>query len=378
MHVLFGADEPNSGIRERWEKLGIRSTLLPPTRVLEPLKELVVDGIVLLSEPIVSGRGTGATSTTPIVSNLPTRIRALPEWIAMPDGRRWSALPIVVLAEPPDFGHLAAFAAHLKDVGYRAITVHEISATDDYGARLIKQAVKEYRQHVLDELDSLGFIVAYDAGRYRVGPALKPRPELVGEYYFGPADQRLSHFVTVDRDFIGVQLEVELLEALLNNEQAAEVDYQRFFEEYPHFLSASATPLPHVQLRDASGKLLVPDFILKPVVAAQRDSRWEVLDLKRPDVSLISGKGSRKRLSQSVQEAIRQLRDYGDYFADPRNTRVVERTLGQRLRRPKLGVLIGRLFNVDVEAFELEQSRLADIKIITYDEILEQQRVLLS
>jgi hypothetical protein len=230
---------------------------------------------------------------------------------------------------------------------------------------------------MLNELDNLGFIVAYDAGRYRVGPALKPRPELVGYYYFGPADERRDHFVTVDRDLVGAQLEVELLEALLNDPGAVEDDFQIFFEQNPHFLTQIATVLPHVRLIDDSGKLLVPDFILKPIVAAQRDSRWELLDLKMPGVPLLAGKGSRRRLSQEVQKAIRQLRDYGDYFADPRNSHVVERTLGQALRRPRLGVLIGRLPDADVEALEREQSRLPDVKIVTYDEILEQQRTLI-
>jgi hypothetical protein len=184
--------------------------------------------------------------------------------------------------------------------------------------------------------------------------------------------------VTVDRDLIGIQLEVELLEALLNNPYASEGDYQRFFEEHPHFLSMLAIALPHVQLRDGVGRLLVPDFILKPIVASQRDSRWEILDLKKPDVPLLAGRGSRRRLSYAVQEAIRQLRDYGDYFADPRNSNAVERALGHSLMRPKLGVLIGRMPRSDVEALEIEQARLPDVKIITYDEILEQQKFIVS
>ncbi|HEX7767881.1 MAG TPA: Shedu anti-phage system protein SduA domain-containing protein, partial [Nitrospira sp.] len=240
----------------------------------------------------------------------------------------------------------------------------------------LKADIRNYRQNVLNELDNLGFIVTYEAGRYRLGPALKPRPDLVGYYYFGPADMRPDRFVTVDRDLVGVQLEVELLEALLNKKDTSEGDFQKFFAEYPHFLSTLAIPMPHVQLRDETGKLLVPDFILKPIVATQRDSRWEVLDLKKPQASLIVGKGSRRRLSHNVQEAIRQLRDYGDYFADPRNGGTVERALGHRLRRPKLGVLIGRMVASELEALEIEQNRLPDVRIITYDEILDQQRAL--
>jgi hypothetical protein len=151
-----------------------------------------------------------------------------------------------------------------------------------------------------------------------------------------------------------------------------------FFEQNPHFLSAVAKPLPHVQFRDPAGRLLVPDFILKPIVASERDSRWDIIDLKRPQASLLVGAGARKRMSHEVAVAIRQLRDYGDYFADPRNATQIEQKLGHRLQRPKLGVLIGRLRGLDVEALESEQHRVNDVRIITYDEILESQRALVT
>ena len=76
--------------------------------------------------------------------------------------------------------------------------------------------------------------------------------------------------------------------------------------------------------------------------------------------------------------AIRQLRDYGDYFSNPENTNEVARVLGHPLRHPRLGVLIGRLPKGDeIEALELEQARCPGIRIVTYDEILEQQRSVL-
>ena len=39
-----------------------------------------------------------------------------------------------------------------------------------------------------------------------------------------------------------------------------------------------------------------------------------------------------------------------------------------------LGVLIGRLANTDVEALEDQQRYLTDVKIVTYDEILEERQ----
>jgi hypothetical protein len=72
----------------------------------------------------------------------------------------------------------------------------------------------------------------------------------------------------------------------------------------------------------------IPDFILKPIVAQQRDSRWEVLDLESPRARLICGKGSRARLSADVWKAIRQLRHYGEHFQDPAHMSRIAALLG--------------------------------------------------
>lgn len=385
--ILFASRGLHSDVEERWASLGIRTTQLPHSQLLTLLTSpreranLLADAIVLecgTGWPIQSRRRDVFEPAAAV--DLARQIRQLDETVAMQDGRRWSALPVRILAPTAtaDFFVVRAAVQEAIAHGFQDINAHELTATDNYAASALKDDVKRYRQAVLDELDNLGFIVTYEGGRYRLGPALKPRPELVGHYYFGPADKRPDHFVTIDRDLVGIQLEVELLEALLNQKDASERDFQKFFEKHPHFLSMLAMPLPHVQLRDSGGHLLIPDFILKPIVAAQRDSRWEVLDLKTPHASLIVGKGTRRRLSHAVHDAVRQLRDYGDYFADPSNTETIEHTLGHRLRKPKLGVLIGRIVEAEIEALEAEQSRLPDVRIVTYDEVLQQQKVLVS
>ena len=75
--------------------------------------------------------------------------------------------------------------------------------------------------------------------------------------------------------------------------------------------------------------------------------------------------------------AIRQLRDYYEYVCNPVHEREVVSVLGHPLKSPRLGVLIGRLANTDVSALEREQRFVGDVKIVTYDEILEQQRSML-
>ncbi len=386
MHILLVTASLASDMVERWAKLGIVTTVMRQTELiamlgrLEDRQHISTDVVVFMADLVVTAQMIHAAPEDATIMSSAAVIRELPEQVAMPDGRCWRAIPIVLAVRDNPYLNLTAMEVAFNSPGAENMILLDqtVSPDNDFAANTLKEIVQTYRQDVLRELDNLGFIVAYEAGRYRLGPALRPRPTLAGHYYFGPADRRSNDFVTIDRDLIGIQLEVELFEALLNNAAASESQFQAFFEQYPHFLSVFAVPLPHIQLRDVAGRLLVPDFILKPVVAARRDSRWEVLDLKRPQTPLLAGKASRRRLSHEVQEAVRQLRDYGDYFADPRNGTAVERALGQALRRPKLGVLIGRIASVDVEPLELEQSRLPDVRIVTYDEILEQQKSLLS
>ena len=211
-----------------------------------------------------------------------------------------------------------------------------------------------------------------------VSPSLTPRGDGEGRFYDTRADQRSrSALLTVDRDHLGVQLEVEEFEALINRQDVREAELQTFFETHPHFLMgvASGHALPHVQLLDASGTLLVPDFVLRPVVAVQRDSNRNVLDLKLPQAKLIVDLRRHPRFSSEVASAIAQLKDYGDYFADPRNANRVHEVLGHKLRFPRLAILIGRLpGDGTIEVLEREQNREPKVTIVTYDEILERQR----
>ncbi len=70
---------------------------------------------------------------------------------------------------------------------------------NNFGGDLIREKVKNYRMAALSEFDNMGFIVRYERGQYRIGPALKARPEVEGRYYFGPADKRPRGFFALRR-----------------------------------------------------------------------------------------------------------------------------------------------------------------------------------
>ncbi len=295
----------------------------------------------------------------------------------MKDGRKWATIPVVLIV-----------SSLFGDDGIREpVDATVMALHSDYGQNLdeIREVVSQYRQRLLDELDNLGLMVTYQQGRYRVGPALTPHDRAVeGEFYYGSADTRdgvRGKYFTIDRDAFGIQYEIEKFEALINDQDVSELDLQRFFEENPHFLISTRLmqALPHVPLIDAHGKLLVPDFVIKPIVAVQRDSNWEILDLKHPQANLLAGPSNHKRFSQDVMKAINQVKDYRDHFENPAHATAITDLLGHPLRHPRLGVLIGSMpADKEIEPFENAQAREPGVRIVTYDEILETQKQLIK
>jgi hypothetical protein len=305
--------------------------------------------------------------------SLAERFRSLPHETAMFDGRKWIAIPIIVLCPPDTYrGALEMLAESPRPI-LDEIRIEIAEEHNNYGGDTILEEIEKYRLKLFSAFDDLGFIVRHEAGRFVVGPAYRPRKELEDQYYFGPGDQRPRAFTTLHKDHIGLQLEVDQFEALINRKDVREDELQKFFEEHPHFLSTLHTPIPHVHLRKKDGELLIPDFVLKPIVAQQRDSKWQVLELKLPQEKLLARRGSRRQLSANVMAAITQLRHYRGHF-EHADADDIARVLGHPVKRPRLGVLIGRLANTDVEALEDQQRYLTDVKIITYDEILEERQ----
>lgn len=303
---------------------------------------------------------------------LAERIRRLPPETAMFDGRKWSAIPLIVLC-PVDTSSAVRELLDRRSHGtLDDVVIEESNYASNLGAEAILDEIHRYRQKLISAFDDMGFLVRYEAGRYVLGPAYKPRKELEDQYYFGPSDRRPRGFTTLHKDHLGLEIEVDQFEALINRKDVREHELQQFFEEHPHFLSTMHIPLPHVRIRSRSGEVFIPDFVLKPIVAQRRDSRWQVLELKLPQEKVLVRRASRRQLSAAVMAAINQLRSYQEHLARA-DAEEVARVLGYPVRRPRLGVLIGRLANAEVEALDEQQRYQADVTIVTYDEILEER-----
>jgi antiviral defense system Shedu protein SduA len=390
--IFTGTREPKSHM-ETWQERYGPSDFVLIGPLLDILKtnhrEILAEAIVIETSELFYAEGPvedeyferrRQSLTLDSLISFVRNLRNLDSCIAMRDGRKWCSIPIIVLITE-------GFYTDLTIPGSLDATV--IFSRGNVLADLgnVQQEIGKYRQRLLDELDNLGLLVSYENGRYRVGPALTPRERKVeGDFYFGPADARPAtrgRYFTVDRDNFGIQFEVEQFEALINKPDVTEHDIQQFFEENPHFLLIARLmqALPQVRLPDETGKLLIPDFILKPIVALQRlrDSNWQVLDLKRPQAKLLAGPSDHRRFSSEVFQAITQVKDYRDHFNNPQNTATVDKLLGHPLKHPRLAVLIGRMPpSSEVELLEREQAREPEVSVVMYDEILERQKGLMA
>lgn len=393
MRVLYvTADEEERSARLLADE-GCGVDLVSPGSVVERLRSgvdalAVADAIVLGLSLIGASEGEGEQVIPPI--RLARALRELPASSAMPDGRRWNRVPIVILgwriSSRADLGedvhvYRGPRRRVLPGLG-PAEFVADVGELDDDLVLFMDDIVEDYHRRIVDDYRDLGFLITEDHGRLQLSPALKPREPVESELYYGPADRRdRSRYITIHRDFYGISYEAEELEALINRKDVTEPELQKFFERHPHFLTSGiwSRAISHPRLPLDDRKSLVPDFVLEPIIAERRarDLEWQILDLKRPQERLVVGSERRRRLTSEVMKAIAQLRDYGEYFADPQHAKNVERALGHPVRRPQLAVLIGRDDGEHGDVLDAEGVR-HNVRLVTYDEILDRQIALLQ
>jgi hypothetical protein len=224
VNLIVTGRENSSAQVDQFRKRGCSVETIPGARLPDILKQNLNPG--LIADAIVCFVDAGAQEwESPTLHTLrmaeaqrvALEIRRLPEFCAMEDGRKWRAVPVLIVLSGDE---VVLVADELRLLASSEAIVF-VEALDNFDAtfRAVDQSVRAYRQRILDEFSNLGFLVTYKNGLYRVGPAMSPTGDLEGHFYYGPKDQRdtRAQFFTVDRDLYGIQDEVEQFEALINN-----------------------------------------------------------------------------------------------------------------------------------------------------------------
>src|SRR5581483_3451801 len=304
-----------------------------------------------------------------------TEIHNLPESCAMRDGRKWKKIPHIVLTTT-GYRHAGYEGLHVEFVP----DVTEQMLFGNYANPVtwnkIEKIVNQYQQRALNDYERIGFMVVIDHGLYRVKRAYHKRNQLESGYYYGKTDKsRFRGFVTVGREQDGVDHEAKLLEHLLNN-NAGERELHHFFEEHPDLLAETMMGIPISHQPYFTTNKQTPDFSVASILPRDVGEVVKLLELKGPEAPVLANSRYLHRgLAPALVQALAQINDYHESIHDPLNLSTVEKALGYLPEFSERAVLIGRTPEPpDASLWEKRKSEQASIRIITYDEILQEQR----
>jgi Domain of unknown function (DUF4263) len=155
-------------------------------------------------------------------------------------------------------------------------------------------------------------------------------PEYASKYFNGlvPCLSRAyQRTVLITNRSSMMRATIDAFEEILNKRGTDERDIHSFIERNPSLLLGEDydSYWSEPPLCDISGKRLRPDFVLQPFARRMQPWNWAVVDLKRPDATVLASKRFHPDFSKNVYHVATQLRDYGEYFADPRNAEALKR-----------------------------------------------------
>ncbi|MEO6817983.1 MAG: Shedu anti-phage system protein SduA domain-containing protein [Edaphobacter sp.] len=304
------------------------------------------------------------------------KIRNLPETCAMRDGRKWKRIPQIVLTDH-GFRHQAYDGLDVEFI----FDVTDLMLHNGYASPVtwdrIEKAINLYHEKTLKEYERVGFLVIADHGRYRIKRAFRKKNAHESEFYLGSKDKRRLHeYVTIGRNSEGVNYEAFLFEHLLNDHKTGEREIHNFLEQHPDLLADAmmGVPISHQPYFPSNNQN--PDFVISRALPRSHGDWAKLLELKGPDANILANRRHLHRgLSPAIIQALAQVNDYNESFRDPLNLRAVEKALGYTPEFSERAVLIGRNPSAqDAELWKKRKAEQVSVKIVTYDEILEQQQ----
>lgn len=193
-------------------------------------------------------------------------------------------------------------------------------------------------------------------------------------WYLGLSSLGFSFFPRmemVSRQLDELSSKISEFENLISKEKVEEKEIQVFLETNPKFLSFGNKYIKFtatVLLRRKDKPDLIPDFFLERAT----DGFCDILDIKLPKKSLLTGIPQRRRFTAEVEDAIAQVSEYKEYFDDENNRQEVRRKYDLSVFKPEIIILIGQASNIDRKDLIKVNARYRYAKVITYNDILKQ------
>lgn len=164
------------------------------------------------------------------------------------------------------------------------------------------------------------------------------------------------------------------LEELINNPKVKEIEFQRFFEENPAFLSGDDydSPIPQATIVASDDTIWNADFVLIP----KDQIRFaRILELKLPQekISLIA-RSKHENFSSKLYRAINQLKDYHQAFTSEKTRIKFQQFYNVEIFRPDLQLLFGRRNSISNTRQFQEFQRRMNVEIKDWDSFLEESK----
>jgi len=299
-------------------------------------------------------------------------IRGLPDELLLVSGLRLRHLPFVIVSAQ----------ALENEAEVKAIdgTVQMLPKPFSPAAlvRLVANAIGTYRHSLLSELEFLGLGISWHGGQFRVQATYGVPQAIESKYFKGSTaswSRTYQRIVLITNRSSIMRTAIDAFEELLNISDTTERDLHEFIERHPFLLLGEEydSYWSEPRLVNSFGQHLRPDFVLQPLARRTKPWNWAVVDLKRHKAAILASKRLHPDVSGKVYHLVTQLRDYGEYFADPRNSDSLKRIFAGIVPRPKLVGVIGRRVHM-VDVFGKLLARVPDVTLLTYDDIIEVRR----
>ncbi len=304
------------------------------------------------------------------------KIRSLPDSMIISGCLRVKHTPIIVVSACSMKADIQACKEIDSSIPYVTKPINK-----DELAQAIIESIGEYRHKILKGIQHKGLCIYWRDGKYHIGSAYESPNIIESEYIVSSptmAAKGYERLFIVDWQHNNATVSLNGFERMINNPSLKEKDFQLFFQRHPEFLLDGNydSYWSETNLRSKeSGDHIRPDFVLQPQMSRSIPWNWNVVDLKRHDVALLTSKRFHTDLSRYVVRVITQLRNYRDFFEDPRNADILKKKFGGVVPNPKLTAIIGRLPKSGRNEYMKHRNRNPDVNIITYDEVLEVRRV---
>jgi len=289
---------------------------------------------------------------------------------------KFSSIPIIVLVDPYENRNaFSDFAYAIDDLGTDKLNLF---IPDIVGA------VRDWRRHVLDELDNLGIrdnsgIIDY--GFYFSDERKRDISTRILSENFKLFPRRLNYdWLSLNEEQIEKAVDeyiVELKRSSRNTKKNEEKKFHKLFNKYSFLLRRDnySHHWYEPKLFLSQKNFYSPDYVLQPNFNQHTD--LSILEIKLPNEGFITKSKFHPKPYKKIMDHIFQVNDYKEYLESEEYQESIRKAFGFIPSKVQYNILVGRL-DEKTKGFKIFNKRLSQmnathIRFITYDELLEYQ-----